>query len=102
MDHFLLIDNLPVPDTIGRGGREPKYPFRTMRIGQAFDLFGEKALASARNAAYREKQRNDDFNYGAVEFGPGSSERERDAAGDIVEGGRTVFGRMWRVPVEEE
>lgn len=101
MDHFVLIDNVPVPDTIGRGGREPKYPFRKMRIGQAFDLFDEKALASARNAAYREKQRNTDFNYGAVEYGLTANERERDTAGDIIEGGRVVYGRMWRVPVEE-
>jgi len=101
MDHFTLIDNVPVPDTIGRGGREPKYPFRKMDIGQAFDLFGEKALASARNAAYREKQVNSDFNYGAVEYGRESRELERDSAGDIIEGGRLVYGRMWRVPVED-
>lgn len=101
MDHFRLISNVPVPDTIGRGGREPKYPFRKMHIGQAFDLFDEKALASARNAAYREKVRNEDFNYGAVEYGPNSTECERDEAGDVIEGGRSVYGRLWRVEVDE-
>lgn len=101
MDSFTLIDNIPVPDTVGRGGREPKYPFRTMAIGQSFDLFDEKALASARNAAYREKQRNPDFNYGAVEYGEHGGEVERDEAGDIKEFGRPVYGRLWRVPVDE-
>lgn len=98
---FRLIDNVPIPDAVGRGGREPKYPFRTMQIGQCFDLFTEKALASARNAAYREKQRNPDFNYGAVEYGQYSIEFERDEAGDIIDGGRRVWGRLWRVPTDE-
>jgi hypothetical protein len=72
-----------------------------MAIGQAFDLYDEKALAAARNAAYREKVRfPDDFNYGAVEYGPNSTEPERDEAGDIIQNGRLVYGRLWRVPVD--
>jgi hypothetical protein len=101
MDGYQLIDNIPVPESVGRGGREPKYPFRRMQIGQCFDLFTAKELASARNAAYREKQRNPDFNYGAVEYGDDSMEVERDDAGDAIPGGRIVYGRLWRVPADE-
>ena len=101
MDQFRIINNIPVPDILGRGGREPRYPFRKMRVGQCIDLFTEKELAAARNAAYREKQRNPNFNYGAVEYGPNSVEYERDEEGDVMPNGRIVYGRLWRVPLEE-
>ena len=100
MDQLKVINNVPVPDKVGRGGREPKYPFRTMTVGQCIDLFSEKELAAARNAAYREKQRNPEFNYGAVDYSA-RIEHERDESGDVIEGGRRVYGRLWRVPVDE-
>lgn len=97
MDQFRIVNNVPLPKTIGRGGREMKYPFREMEVGQCFDLFDEKAMAAARNAAYREKQRTPEFNYGAVVYGPDSEELERDEQGNIIANGRYVYGRLWRV-----
>jgi hypothetical protein len=97
MSQLPTVKNIPVPPVIGRGGREPKYPFRTMAIGDCIELFTEKELAAARNAAYREKQKNPDWNYGAVEYGPNSEEWERDDRGNVRPQGRRVYGRLWRV-----
>ena len=79
MKQITTVSNIPIPATVGRGGRELKYPFRTMGIGDCIELFSKKELASARNAAYREKQRNTDFNYGAVEYTE-HDDRERRAS----------------------
>ena len=98
---YKLIDNIPVPYTVGKGGRSPSYPFRTMKVGQCFELFTKKEMNAARNAAYREKVRNPSFNYGAVEYGEASQEYERDEEGDVLANPRRVWGRLWRVPAEE-
>jgi hypothetical protein len=100
MAQLPTVKNIPVPPVIGKGGREPKYPFRTMAIGECIELFTDKELASARNAAYREKQKNPEFNYGAVEYGPDADEWERDESGAVKREGRRVYGRLWRVDPE--
>lgn len=94
-----VVNNVPVPDKVGRGGREPKYPFRDMQIGQCIEFFSERELAAARNAAYREKQRNPEFNYGAVVCK--QEEYERDETGDIKPDARRVYGRLWRLDPED-
>lgn len=100
MAQLPTVKNVPIPPVIGRGGREPKYPFRNMAIGECIELFTAKELASARNAAYREKQKNPEFNYGAVEYGKDADEWERDETGDIKPKARRVYGRLWRVDPE--
>lgn len=96
------VRGLSVPAVIGRrGGRAPKYPFRTMAIGDCIELFSAKELAAARNAAYREKQKNPGFNYGAVEYGEGADEWEHDNTGKRLRNGRRVYGRLWRMDPEK-
>jgi len=94
------VRNVPIPGVIGGGGREPKYPFRTMAIGDCIELFSAKELASARNAAYREKQKNPQFNYGACQYGEDADEWERGENGGLKKNGRKVYGRLWRVEPE--
>lgn len=80
MTQFKIERGIPVPSSIGRGGRESKYPFEKMRVGDSFALDNEKQLQSARNAAYLYKKSTPDFNYGAVQNDDGG-------------------GRLWRLEV---
>lgn len=101
MAKIKTIKGVPIPPQVGRGGvRARKYPFDTMSVGDCIELFSKQELANARNAAYREKQRNSLFNYGAVEYPDNVTEWERDEDGDEIPGGRQVIGRLWRVEPE--
>lgn len=96
-----VVSGLSIPDDKGRG-RTLKYPFAKMEVGSCIELFDEKSLAAARNAAWREKKRNPSFNYTAIAYGPGSQEPPHTANGYRMENDtRRVFGRLWRIEPEE-
>ena len=84
-----IVPNVPIPE--GNAARSYKYPFREMAVGDCIELFDERQMAAARNAAWREKKRTSDFNYTAVVYGHSSNE-SRD--------GRNVYGRLWRIAAE--
>ena len=71
-------------------------------LARQYALLGHRVCASARNAAYREKQKNPEFNYGAVEYGEDADEWERTESGQMRRNGRRVYGRLWRVDPEND
>ncbi len=98
MEHR-VVKSVPIPNYAGGQGRAYKYPFRDMAVGACIELFDEKSLAAARNAAWREKRRNPEFNYTAIALPENSNEVESDERGKPIEGGRRVYGRLWRTEV---
>jgi hypothetical protein len=94
-----VVSDVPIPDDKGRG-HKLKYPFQRMAVGTCIELFDEKSLAAARNAAWREKKRNPEFNYTAIAYGPDSGEIARDADGNIQVPAIPVYGRLWRIAAE--
>ena len=100
MSHY-VIDGVNIPDDKGRG-RTLKYPFAKMEVGSCIELFDEKSLAAARNAAWREKKRNPSFNYTAIAYGSDSNEVPHSPDGKPLPGDeRRVYGRLWRVAAED-
>ena len=72
--------DVPMADVLGRG-KESKYPFSDMEVGDSIALSDEKQLKSARNAAHRFKQSQTQhlqWDYGATKYKDGS-------------------GRLWRI-----